>query len=232
MAVKKLNAKIKAIKNLSPTVKHLVFDLGEEFDFKAGQFVNLSFEIDGETFRRPYSIASNSNKNDELELCIKLVEGGAVTPKIFELVVGDEVSLMGGLGLFTLDKADKEKLVFIGTGTGVAPLRSMILDLIKNEVEKEITLIFGCRSEDEILYKDEFELLEKENPNFKYLQIVSRAGDAWEGRRGHVQDNFDGVDSQNSNFFICGLPAMYDGVKDELLKMGVVKENIFHEVFR
>jgi len=232
MAIKKFDAKISKIVDLSSTVRHFEIDLGQEFDYKAGQFVNVAFDDNGTLLRRPYSIASNPNKSSKIELCIKLVEGGQVTPKLFEKKEGDSLQIMGPLGMFTIDKAEKEKVVLIGTGTGLAPLRGMVNDLLSKQVEKEIILIFGCRHEEEILYKNEFEKLETENSNFKYIKIVSRPTDTWEGRTGHVQDNFDRVDPLNSSVFICGLPAMFDGAKEKLLSLGVDEKSIHHEVFR
>ena len=239
-------AKIKKITNLSKTVREFTLDLGNELEFKAGQFVNLSFEYNGENLRRAYSIASNPEKNsNEIKLCIKLVENGHLTPRLFEKKEGDEINIKAPLGIFTLDKATKDKLVFIGTGTGIAPLRSMILDELSKQnkvlekdseegvaVTKEIVLIFGVRYENEILYKEEFEKLANDNPNFKYVQVISKPSDEWEGRKGHVQENFDVIDVNNSNVFICGLPAMFDGTKDKLINMGMDEKSIFHEVFR
>ena len=244
--VSDFNAKIKEIKDLTKTVREFTLDLGDKFDFKAGQFVNLSFDYNNENLRRAYSIASNPEENsNEIKLCIKLVENGHLTPRLFEKKEGDSVDIKGPLGIFTLDKATKEKLVFIGTGTGIAPLRSMILDEIskqKNILDseneqgisenREIILIFGVRYENEILYKQEFEKLAEENPNFKYIQVVSKPTDNWDGRCGHVQDNFDMIDVNNSNIFICGLPAMFDGAKEKLIQMGMDDKDIFHEVFR
>ena len=239
-------AKIKKIKDLSKTVKEFTLDLGNSLEFKAGQFVNLSFEDNGENLKRAYSIASNPEKDsNEIKLCIKLVEGGHLTPKLFEKKENDYVNIKAPLGIFTLDKVTKNKLVFIGTGTGIAPLRSMILDEISKQKNirdseneegisenSEIVLIFGVRYENEILYKEEFEKLAEDNPNFKYVQVISKPSDDWQGRKGHVQDNFDMIDVNNSNVFICGLPAMFDGTKEKLIQMGMNDKDIFHEVFR
>ncbi len=239
------NAEIIEIKDLTPTVKEFTIDLKEKFNFKAGQFVNLSINENNEIIRRAYSIASNPNNTSKIELCIKLVENGKLTPKLFSKKIGDSVDIKGPLGLFTLEKATKNKLVFIGTGTGIAPLRSMILDelnkqnqILESDIEegvaesREIILIAGVRYDNEILYKQEFEELAKNNPNFKYIPIVSRPSDNWIGRRGHVQDNFDMIDINNSNIFICGLPAMFEGAKQKLIEMGMDEKDIFHEVFR
>jgi NAD(P)H-flavin reductase len=231
--VEKLKAKLVKITNLSPTVRDLRFEFEKEFNFEAGQFVNLSFKEGEEILKRPYSIASIPQNKNYIDLCIKNVEGGKVSPKIFEKREGDEFEIMGPLGVFKI-RNQKENLYFIGTGTGIAPLRSMILDLLKNKkTEKQITLIFGCRYENEILYEKEFLELEKNNPNFRYIRVVSKPTDNWVGRQGHVQENLDVIkDILNSEFYICGLPAMFEGVKEKLFSLGVSKEDIYHEVFR
>lgn len=251
MAIKQIDAKIEKIEELSPTVKHFIINLNDNIEMKAGQFVNLSFEENNETCKRPYSIASSpsfNQKTGKIELCIKLVENGFFTPKLWNKKENDIVHIMGPLGIFTLEKSNPEKkLVFIGTGTGIAPLRSMIkeelekqanqekIDNIESEavtINREIMLIFGVRHENEILYREEFEKLEKENPNFKYLEIVSRPEKTWIGRTGHVQDNFESIDPLNSQVYMCGLPQMVEGAKQKLLEMGLQESDIHNEIYK
>lgn len=232
MAIKEIKTRIKNIENQSTSVRLFTLDLEEELEFKSGQFVNLIFEDEGEKFMKPYSIASSPVYKNSIQLSIKLVPEGKATPHLWNKKEADKVTIKGPFGLFTI-KGNKDKLVFIGTGTGIAPLRSMIQNLLFEEKsQKELTLIFGCRHEEEILFKEEFERFEKENPNFRYIKIVSRPSENWEGRSGHVQDNFDVIDPMNSEVYICGLPAMFDGAKQKLLKMGIDEKDIYHEVFR
>ncbi len=232
MVVGDYNAVFRKIENQSSTVRLFTVDLDSNMEFKAGQFANLSFELDGHSYIKPYSIASSPYFKNSIQFSIKLVENGRATPKLWNLTEGAEVRIKGPLGVFGV-RGEKEKLVFIGTGTGVAPLRSMIQDEIFNkQTQKEILLIFGVRHEEDILFREEFEKLEVENPNFKFIKIVSRPNDSWLGRIGHVQDNFDLIDPLNSEFYICGLPLMFEGAKQKLLEMGVDGKSIFHEVFR
>lgn len=242
MAIKKLTGNIHMINKLTPTVNEYIIDFEEEFEFKAGQFVNLSFKEGEQTLRKPYSICSKTTKSNQVTLCIKKVEGGKLTPLLFNKKEGDEVEIMGPLGLFTLDKLTKQKVVFIGTGTGIAPLKTMIYEILNKENfkaddettyddSKEINLILGCRYEEELLYKKEFEELEKNHANFKFIPVVSKPTEKWTQRVGHVQDNLESINLMESQFFMCGLPLMIESTTQKLEELGVLKENIFHEKF-
>ena len=135
--VVKTKGTIVEIRNLTKDVKHFTIECDEPLNFKAGQFVNLSFKEGEELLRKPYSIASVDTHSDKIELCIKLVEGGKLTPVLFEKEVGFEVEIMGALGLFTLENLEKDKVVFIATGTGIAPFRPMLDEVL--ELQKEVT---------------------------------------------------------------------------------------------
>lgn len=229
LKVQDFTGTIVEILDMTPTVKLFRIELDKEIDFKAGQFVNLIFEFDGKRVMKPYSVASGPGDKKIIELCIKLVPEGRVTPFLFEQEIGFQMRVKGPLGMFTLEHSQREKIVLIGTGTGVSPLRSMVREMIDNNIEKEITLVFGVRYEKEILFEKEFEALQMTNPNFRFIKLVSRPSEQWEGRTGYVHQNFDIVDTQNSDFFICGLPEMVNASKEKLINMGVAKENIHLE---
>jgi NAD(P)H-flavin reductase len=236
-------AVLSEIKRLTPDVKHFELTLENDMEFKSGQFINLSFEHNGELVRKPYSIASHPLNPKRMELCIKLVPEGKLTPKLWEKEENFEVEVMGPLGLFNLDKvraidqsdsltADvKPNLIFIGTGTGIAPLRSMIKDILANEEEYEMKLLFGVRFEGHHCYENEFTELQKLAPQFQYIPIVSRPEETWEGRQGHVQQNLDMIQPDNSQVFICGLPEMVEGVTQKLLEKGFTNEQIHSEKY-
>jgi ferredoxin-NADP reductase len=121
MAIQTFESTIKKIDKLSDNIRHYVVELDSEIEFSAGQFVNIEIEDNGEKFMRPYSIASSPNKKTELDFCIKLIKEGKVTPHLFNKKEGDKMLIKGAFGLFTLDKLQKDKIVMIATGTGIAP---------------------------------------------------------------------------------------------------------------
>ena len=227
--IPEIKGKFSKIENQGKKTKLFTVELEDEIEFLPGQFVNLIFEANEETYMKPYSIASSRKSKKEVELTINLVEDGRATPHLFKKEIGDEVKIKGPLGLFTIKESNKEKIAMIGTGTGVGPLRSMILDLLETSTGKIITLVLGIRYEDEILFQKEFEELEKLNPNFKFVPVISKPTDMWEGRSGHVQENLDVIDSLNSQVYICGLPKMVEEVKQKLIDNGAEESEIHFE---
>lgn len=230
-------AKLVKIVLLSETVKHFVFEYAADADihFTAGQFMQVHLEKDGQPHKKSYSIASSPSltSKKQIELCIKRVEGGYVSNWFFGLKVGDTIQTSLAYGVFVVREPWQEDLVFVGTGTGVAPLRGMIIDLYERGCTKNIWLIFGNRYETDILYRDEWEALTKKYSNFKFIPTVSRSKE-WTGEKAYVQEvvkktfagRTDGVD-----FYGCGLVPMCKELKEALLGMNIPKEKIHFEQF-
>lgn len=219
---------------LTPRNKAIRFRIepGKSFHFKAGQFVQIFVPQEGDKPRRSsYSIASSPKRHDSFELCVTLVEGGVSSGFIHHLKVGDRVHAMGPLGKFTLPEPLLKDPVFICTGSGVAPFRSMINDLFEKNTSRNVYLIFGNRYDPDIIYQTEWETLAKNHPNFKYTFTLSRPTPAWKGLKGYVQDQIEGAVKvpKDHDFFICGLSNMINAVQDKLLSLGVPKEQIHYE---
>ncbi|NQZ84954.1 MAG: FAD-dependent oxidoreductase [Nanoarchaeales archaeon] len=235
MAIKTINGKFVKIENQTDKTKLFTIHLDEEFEFESGQFVNLMFEHDGVKHRKPYSIASSKENKDVIELTINLVEDGRSTPSLFKMNVGDECSIMGPLGLFKLQSDEdlkKEKVALIGTGTGIAPLRSILFELLSDKKDqREIVLLFGTRTPEELLFNKEFERLRDDNPQLKYIKVISRPTDEWFGRAGYVQEHLDCMDLLNSEIYICGRPEMVAGVTEKALLLGADGDCIHSEKY-
>jgi len=232
------DAKIVRILSLSETVKHFVLEYAPGLDtrFIAGQFMMVHLERDGKPHKKPYSIASSpvlAEKKNQIELCIKIVEGGYVSTWFFGLKEGDVIHTSLPYGVFTIREPWQDNLVFVGTGTGVAPLRGMIQNLYEKGCTKNIWLIFGNRYETDVLYLDEWRALEKKHPNFHFIPTVSR-GKNWTGETAYVQDvvkkTFAGK-KEGLDFYGCGLVPMCQQLKAALLEMGLPKEMIHFEQF-
>lgn len=205
-----------------------------EFDFKAGQFASFVLDIPGEakTVKRPYSIASPPHWKGTLDFIWKRVEGGLVTNHLWDLKEGDELKIQAPLGIFTCHEPLPEEILFISTGTGIAPFRSIIHDLLNKKASVKLVNIFGNRYENEIAYKEEFEQLEKDNSNFKNIFTVSRP-QTWTGEKDYVQEMLKKYypSPKGRHIYICGLTKMINEVNQTALELGYQKDQIFFEKY-
>lgn len=222
------------VREIAPNVRHFVFEVPEvrDFYFVPGQFVSLPHNIGGMEITRPYSIASKPGGN-RFDLCLNLVEYGIFSPWLFSLRPGDEIETSAPLGFFVLRNPQQDAL-FVATGTGIAPIRSMLeASLAQNSDARQLTLIFGVRYEYGLLYREEFEELAKKHPNFNFRPTLSRPEPTWRGRTGHVQAHLVEavVERPDMDVYICGLKAMVDDVRLLLKGMGFDRKQIIYEKY-
>jgi ferredoxin-NADP reductase len=212
----------------------------EKVNFQAGQFVTMDLPISDKRLKRwrSYSIASAPVGEDTvLEFCIvKAVEStGGSKYLCDEATIGTPIRFKGPDGTFVLKQPLEKDLVLICTGTGIAPFRSMIWDIHNQNVPyKNIHLIFGCRHEKDILYRQEFEELAQKMPNFKYSVTLSREKD-WQGTKGYVHEVYTEVYREKRDdvdFYICGWSNMIDDVVAKLMvDLGYDKSQIHYELY-
>ena len=218
---------------IAPMVRHFVFQVPEveRLQFKPGQFVSFTETLAGKKIIRPYSIASLPDGN-RFELCLNLVPEGIFSPYLFSLKPGDAVEIGAPLGFFDIRNPDKEAL-FIATGTGIAPFRSMAPDYLQRPQARQLTLLFGIRYENSIYYREEFEHLAREYSNFRFWPTLSRPESSWSGRSGHVQTHLLEAlgDRRDLDVYICGLKAMVDDVRGILKAMGFDRKQIIFEKY-
>lgn len=227
---------VRNIKDLGNETRHfeLFYDSGKSMDFIPGQFVSvLCPDRDGKIIRRAYSIASSPDVKDHLDLCLKLVETGKVTPWFWSLKEGDRFQIQGPLGKFILPDEIDFDIVFVSTGTGIAPFRSMIQTLLPAGFKRKVWSIFGVRYDNSIPYHEEWLELARKYPNFTYIPTISRAGSDWKGETGYVQTKvekyFQGTDISGKKVYICGLNLMIQAVQEACAKAGFPKEKVIFE---
>ncbi len=205
------------------------------FSFKAGQFIMLNLPIPTKYTNRSYSIASPPNENNTFELCIVLNPKGLGTPHIFEnVVVGSTLMVSKVLGKFKLPEPIDRDICFIGTGTGIAPLRSQLIDILsKGLTTHNLYMVFGNRWEKDILYRKEMEDLAAEYPNFKFIPVLSRQNEGWQGRTGYVHAIYEEIfaDKRPAYFYICGWADMLHEARKRLDEMGYDKKSIHFESY-
>ena len=228
-----MKAVLVSLLDLAPEVRHFVFEVPEieRLHFKPGQFISFQETLGGKKITRPYSIASLPDGN-RFELCLNLVHGGIFSPYLFQMRPGDAVEMSAPLGFFVVRNPDKDA-VFIATGTGIAPFRSMAPDYLSHPQAKELTLIFGVRYEHSLYYRDEFEALARRHANFRFWPTLSRPEPSWSARTGHVQIHLlEAIgDRRDLDVYICGLKAMVDDVRGILKALGFDRKQIIFEKY-
>lgn len=208
---------------------------GRNFVFTPGQFVYVIDRQNAKEITRAYSIASPRD-GSRFELCLNRVEDGVVSPYLFDLHPGDEVEIGEPLGSFTLRHPERSA-VFVATGTGIAPFRSMLLDHLP-KTQPRITLLFGVRYERGLLYRAELEMLAEKYASFRFLPTITQPGESWQGRTGRVQSHLDEAlairtpeDLNTTDVYICGLKSMVDGIREELKQRGFEPSQIICEKY-
>jgi ferredoxin-NADP reductase len=234
------NAIVVKIETAAPNTKIFTLQVPSEthIPFRAGQFVTMDLPISDKRQKRwrSYSIANPPDGSNQLEFCIVRLEGGAGTRYFFEeVVVGTEIKFKNPDGNFVLPEKITSDLVFICTGTGVAPFRSMIFDLIQQKkMYQNLHLIFGTRYEESILYRKEFEALAAENPQFRYDVALSKAENPL-FHKGHVHQiylNTYKTPRADVQFYLCGWSNMIDeAVANLLVELKYDKSQVHYELY-
>lgn len=214
----------------------------EVFDFTPGQFVTLDLPIHDKPNKRwrSYSIASWPDGTNIFELLIVLMPTGLGSTYMFEQVqVGSELLFRGAQGVFTLPPVIEKDLFFICTGTGIAPFRSMLHHIKDHHIpHRNIYLIFGTRSQKDLLYPDELKNLQDQISDFQYIPTLSR--EQWEGCCGYVHPVYQNLIEQRKAdngtlpealFYLCGWKQMVDEAKQSILQLGYGKKDIHLELY-
>ncbi len=205
------------------------------FGFVAGQWLSFKHtKPDGEEITRAYSIASPPDGN-RFALCLNRVQDGYMSNFLCDLREGEELACQGPFGDF-IPRPPMRDTLFIATGTGIAPLRSMLHWLLADtsrHQEKDLWLVFGNRTEADIYYHQEFLQLAEAHPNFQYRPTLSRGGADWTGLRGYVQEHVPGIAAGRADMhaYICGLEKMVKANRDLLKGLGWDRKAIFYEKY-
>lgn len=223
--------RISKIERMAADVVRVFLRLPPTADFKfiPGQYIDV---IGTGGVRRSYSLATAGLANGLLEIHIRAVTGGAMSAYWFEHAKeNDLLRLNGPLGSFFLRDSGKLDLIFLATGTGVAPVKAILETIsdIKPELRpKSVTVLWGGRTPDD-LYFDVGALSATSN----YIPVLSKAEASWEGQRGHVQDILLRImpDLSNAAVYACGSNAMIGSAKKVLVQAHLNPNRFYSDAF-
>ena len=227
MSIETFTAQVESIKNLTHDVRQLDLRLIEpkSIAFKPGQFI--SFEVPhlktGHLVTRAYSLASQPSRSGVITLLFNLVPGGPGSGLLFHLNVEDKTDFKGPAGNFYLREDPGRELLFIASGTGIAPIRSMLLANAERVDPKPATLLWGLRSQQDLYYQEELVDLIRRAPTLTAVTTLSRPEPGWSGESGRVlrliEERIASV--KNLAVYLCGNSAMIADATSLLQKKGL-----------
>jgi CDP-4-dehydro-6-deoxyglucose reductase len=237
------DVRLVAVRVLSPSVRELTFERadGAAFVFEPGQWVSFVLESGGTEIRRSYSIASAPNGTPRFDVTVTHVLGGPGSSLLHAMQPGASLTAIGPQGFFTRPLTHAPPSLFVATGTGVTPFRSMLRAAIAAGERTPIWLLFGVRREEDVLYREELTDLARAHSHLRVVPTLSQPSrDGWEGRRGYVQTHVRGLFEELAalpasggrppHAYICGLQRMVGSVRELLRKeMGLPREQVHTE---
>ena len=209
--------------------------------FSAGKYLTVFETIEGMNITRAYSLSSSPKDSLEgkYELTIKLVDGGLMSRYILDnWSVGTEVEVSAPEGHFDYQPLrDAKKVICLAGGSGITPFVSMANAIVDGDEDFEMTLLYGSRNKDVILFKDELDAIASECDKVKIIHVLSDkdadiSGDGFE--KGFITAELIkkyAPDNEPYTVFICGPQQMYDFLNKELDKLNLEKKYIRHEMF-
>jgi CDP-4-dehydro-6-deoxyglucose reductase len=221
---KTVPAKIDSISRISNSVIEIQLRVppNANFNYISGQYVNI---IKGD-IKRSYSIG-NANKAGNLVFFIKNYEGGRFSNYLFnEAKTNDLLRIEGPIGTFFYRNTSKKNIIFLATGTGIAPIKAILEQMSEDPdsvIQKNIYLFFGGRTEEDLFWIPDFRKIK-----VTFVPVLSRSNPSWTGATGYIQDSVltNEIDLSDSVVYACGSVNMIQDSKEVF-----VKNKLDHDLF-
>ena len=206
-----------------------MLELGRQpFAFSAGQAVMVG--LHGSPLRKPYSIASapvEVQRNGVLQLLLQVDDSGALDPHLELAAPGTRLDVEGPFGTFGLPEGVDDPILMVAGGTGIAPLRSILIERLSRGPAPKIAVVYSARSPEEVAFRSELETLQREGKLSAYFTVTREGGD-WKGRRGRIDETLlrEALPSPRCYGLLCGPPALVAGAAAILRSLGVDDDRI------
>jgi CDP-4-dehydro-6-deoxyglucose reductase, E3 len=236
IVIKKLPCRVHAVERVADDVVILSVKLpaNERMQFLAGQYIDFLLK-DGQ--RRSFSMANAPHDDEFTQLHVRHVAGGTFTEHVFtKLKERDILRFEGPLGSFFLREDSDKPIVFVASGTGFAPIKSILEYAFRKGIDRKMTLYWGCRRPKDLYLNDLPVAWANDYPNFKYVPVISEASseDNWTGRTGFVHRAVmeDFPDLSGHQVYACGVPIMVNAARDDFTQQcGLSLDEFFADSF-
>ncbi|MEM9723190.1 MAG: ferredoxin--NADP reductase [Bacteroidota bacterium] len=223
----------------------LTFDrpAGSMWDFRAGQYLTIQLYIEGEAHRRPYSLSSSPLEEEFLSVTIKRLSEGLVSNYLRDhLKPGDEVEVFPPLGNFLVEPTPLRirHYILIGGGSGITPLISILKTVLAIEPDSKVTLWYGNRKEEDIIFKEALLGLKKKyRERFTLIHVLSQAPEDWKGPRGRLDRDkiyeyileLFMVDEYQKAYYLCGPEGLMIAAQEAMDIHAIDPRHVFQEHF-
>lgn len=237
--VQHLNATVTEINALTHDMWQLIVEVDEntELAFLAGQYADITLPQWG--IQRSFSMANAPSESKRLEFIIKSYSDGAFSAKLAgDISVGDSVKIEAPYGSCVRREEIEDTMYLIGGGSGMAPLLSILRDLVESGEQRAVRFFYGARTQADLFYEDEIRSLGERLNDFEYIPALSHAEEdnEWTGERGFVHDVVNRYlsehpTSEGEEAYTCGPPPMIDAVIPVLEMNDIDEENIHSDKF-
>ncbi len=236
--VREYRTRVERITQKTHDIKEYRFTLDSPITFKAGQYMQVStkpYAKVSEVVWRAYSISSNPSEHQAVELIVRRVPQGICTTFLHDHVKeGDEIVLTGPYGDF-YPRPEATGYIMIAGGSGLAPMRAIILDALERGVDKEMWFFFGAVTRKDLYDVEFFRELAEKHPNLHYVPALSAPlpEDDWDGQTGLITEVVDRNIGQADGLhgLLCGSPGMINACIQVLKKKGLTDDRIFYDKF-
>ena len=221
-----ISTSVESVEQLTSDIYSLKLKPSEPFEFKAGQYVDI--QIPGTDLHRSFSMANTDP--DTLEFMIKHYEGGKFSGLLSSGAIqpGDQLSVTGPYGVFTLRPSSPRRLLFIGGGAGMAPILSLLRSLHTTGSARDRSYYYGARTEADLFQLDELGELQ-----CGFVPALSEDSNGWRGESGLITDVVDRLegDIAEVDAYVCGPPPMVEATIALLERKGVPEAHIYYDKF-
>lgn len=200
--------------------------------YKAGQYMVVTLKIDEQESRKPFSISSSPTEKSFIEFTKKLTNH-PFSKKLDALKVGDAATIDAPLGNFTFD-AELKRIGLLSGGIGITPLRSICKFCTDLKLDTKVTLLYGNRTEEDIVFRQELEQMQSQNKNLKVVFTLAEPKETWQGYFGNIVAEMvkkEVPEYSKTIFYICGPPAMVQAMENLLKSLNVPAANVKKENF-
>ncbi len=228
----KIETYVKEIIQRTHNVTSFRFPRPAALEYKAGQFFFITVKADGKELKKHFSFSSSPTEKTHIEFTKKLTDSDFSTA-LKALKPGDWARIDAPYGKFTLE-GEHKKIGLLAGGIGITPFKSICQYCTDMHLDTKVTLLYGNRTENDIAFRKELEILQQQNQNLKVVFILSEADSNWKGATGLITADMikkEIPDYKETTFYTCGPPKMVEIMEKLVTQMGLPEVQLKREYF-